>query len=142
LRYAATCDFSFRVATGLDSARNASMARLVARSMPRLISMALTVGKNCVSENGRGAGAVAHQIAGLLRRLTQHSRAEIFFRILEIELLGNRNPVIADDGRALLFFDQYRFGPRSESHTNRVRELCGTAQDLFPRCRAKQDLPV
>ena len=38
---AATCAFSLRVLTGRDSARSASTARLVARSRPRLMSMAL-----------------------------------------------------------------------------------------------------
>jgi hypothetical protein len=59
-----------------------------------------------VSKHGRGAGAVTDHLASLLGRLTQHAGAEIFLRVLEVEFLGDRHAVIADDRDAPLLLDQ------------------------------------
>jgi len=42
-----------------------------------------------------------------VRRLPQHPGAEILFRILKIELLGDGHAIIADDRSAPFLFDQH-----------------------------------
>ena len=64
------------------------------------------VGENGVRKDGRGAGAIADDVAGSLGSLTKHLGAEIFFRILEIEFLGDGHPVITDDRRAPVLLNQ------------------------------------
>ncbi len=63
-------------------------------------------------ENGRGAGAIADNVACPLGSLPQHPRAEILLRVLQIEFLGNGDAVIADDRRSPFSFDEDRFGSR------------------------------
>ena len=65
------------------------------------------VGEDRVREDRRSTGAIANDIAGLLRCLAKHPGSEIFLRVLEIELLGDGDAVIANDRRtpALLYQD-------------------------------------
>ena len=67
------------------------------------------VSEDGVSEYGRGASTVTDHLTGLLGCLTQHACAEIFLSVLEIEFLGNRHAVIADDRHTPLLFDQDGF---------------------------------
>ena len=89
----ATCAFSLRVLTGRDMLASASTAALRPRSRPRLRSIALAPATTLRTPSAKiawarmvdGAGAVADRVAGLLRRLAQHLRAEVLLRVLEIE---------------------------------------------------------
>ena len=126
------------------------MAALAPRSRPRLRSIALApadhvahaVGEDGVRQDGRGAGAVADDVAGLLGRLPQHLRAEVLLRVLEVEFLGDGHAVVADDRRAPFLLDQHGLGFRPERDAHRVGELGGAAQDLFARGGAEQHLLV
>ena len=64
--------------------------------------VAQALGVDGVGEHRRGAGAVADGVAGLLGRLAEHLRAEVLLRILEIDLLGDRDAVVADERNAPL----------------------------------------
>ena len=55
------------------------------------------VGEDRLSQNGRGARAVAYGLPGLDGGLPEHLRTEVFLGILEVDLLGDRHPVIAND---------------------------------------------
>ena len=59
-----------------------------------------------MGEDGRGAGAVADDVSGSFRRLTEHLGAEILFGIPEIDFLGDGNAIIADDRRTPALLDQ------------------------------------
>ena len=104
--------------------------------------VAHAVGEDRVGEDGRRAGAVADHVAGLLRRLAQHLRAEVLLRVLEVEFLGDGHAVVADDRRAPLLLDQHRLRLRAERDAHGLGELGGAAQDLLARRRAEQDLLV
>src|SRR5208283_2882617 len=52
---------------------------------------------------------IANNVAGLLCRLTQDARAEIFLRVLDIEFAGDHDAVTADNRRAPRLLNQHRF---------------------------------
>ncbi|HLE93513.1 MAG TPA: hypothetical protein VI543_02895 [Sulfuricaulis sp.] len=81
-----------------------------------------------------------HRIAGPLRRLAQHARAEVFLRILELGLLGDGQTIVAHERRAPFLLDRHRFGLGTEGDAHRIGELRCAVQDLFARLRAEQDL--
>lgn len=76
------------------------------------------------------------------RRLAQHARAQVLLRILEIELLGDGDPVIADERWSPLALEQDRLRPRAQGDANRIRQLRRTVKDLFPRPGMEQNLFV
>ena len=127
----ATCAFSLRVVTGRDSAFSASIARLGAAVEAALEvdgagagdDVAHAVGEDRVRQDGRGAGAVADHVAGLLGRLAQHLRAEVLLGILEVEFLGDGDAVVADDRGAPFLLDQDGFRFRAERDAHRIGEL-------------------
>ena len=118
----ATCAFSLRASTGRDIAFSASTAALAPRSRPRFRSIALAPATTLRTPSAKIACAriVAvlvpspTTLAGLLRRLAQHLRAEVLLRVLEAELLGDRDAVVADDRRAPALLDQHRLRLRPE----------------------------
>ena len=63
--------------------------------------------------------------------LPQHAHAEVFLRVLELELLRDRDAVIADDRTTPALADQYAAGLRTERDADRVGQQRGTAQDLL-----------
>ena len=81
----ATCAFSLRLSTGFAIVFSAFTAACQAAIEAALEvdgagaggDVAHAVGVDRLRQHGRGAGAVADHIAGLLRRLAQHLRAEI-----------------------------------------------------------------
>ena len=112
----ATCAFSLRVLTGRDMRAQRLDRRLGAAVEAALEvdragagdDVAHAVGEDRVRQDRRRAGAVADHVAGLLRRLAQHLRAEVLLGVLEIELLGDGHAVVADDRRAPFLLDQHR----------------------------------
>lgn len=67
-----------------------------------------------------------------------HPCAQIFLGVLELELLGDGDAIVADDRRASLSLDQHRFRPRAESHAHGIRKLAGTPQDLSRAAERKR----
>ena len=107
---AATWAFSLRVFTGrdmrlqrLDGALRAAIeAALDVDGAGAGDDVAHAVGEDGMRQDRRRAGAVADHVAGLFRRLTQHAGAKVLLAVLEIEFLGDRDAVVADDRRAPL----------------------------------------
>src|SRR5690606_17789627 len=111
----------------------------VDRAGPRR-DVAHTFGEDRVSEDRRRARAVADRIAGLLRGLPEHLRAEILLGVVELGLLRDRHAVVADDRSAPLLLDEHRFGLWPERDTDRVRELRGAAQNLLASIGTEEHL--
>ena len=88
-----------------------------------------SVGEDGIGQDGRRAGAVADDVASLFRGLPHHLRAQILFRLLELEFLGDCHAVIADDGRAPFLLDENRLRAWAEGDTYGIRELTGAAQN-------------
>ena len=136
----ATCAFSRRLC---HRARHAPCSASTAAREPA-VEAALQVdrarpggdvaqpfGEDRVREERRGAGAVADRVAGPLGRLAQHARAEVLLGILELDLLGDRDAVVADDRAAPLLLDQDALRLGTEGDPNGVGERRGAAQDLL-----------
>ena len=60
--------------------------------------------------------------------------------ILELELLGDRHPVIAHERRTPLLLHQNGLGARTQGDAHSIGELRRAAQDLVARGRPKQNL--
>ena len=117
--------------TGRDSAFSASIAHFDAAVEAALEvdragagdDVAHAVGEDRVGQDGRGAGAVADHVAGLLRGLAQHLGAEVLLGVLEVELLGDGHAVVADDRRTPAPLDQHGLGLRPERHAHGIGQL-------------------
>ena len=70
--------------------------------------VAYAIGKYRVSQNCCGARSIAHHVAGLFCSLSKHPGAEILLRVLEVELLGDGDAVVAHDRHAPFLLDQHR----------------------------------
>jgi hypothetical protein len=72
-----------------------------------------------LSENGRGGGAVACYVVGLLRDLLDELGPDLLVGVLEIDLLGDGNTVVRDGGGAplLLENDVSALGAQGDLHS-------------------------
>src|SRR5690606_22658353 len=79
-----------------------------------------------VRQHRRRRGAVTCLIGGLRGNLAHHLRAHVLEFVLELDLFGNRNTVLADARRTegLLDDDVATLGAKSDSH--------GIRQDIHP----------
>ena len=66
-----------------------------------------------------GAGAIDLK-RGLDRGLPEYLRSEIFLGVLEVEFLGDRHAVVADDRGSPLLFDQDRLRARPQGDAHRI----------------------
>jgi hypothetical protein len=92
-----------------------------ALSMPRLSSIGLWPAATSLlpgavdrlGEHGGGGGAVAGDVGGLAGDLLDHLRAHVLELVLELDLLGDGDAVLGDDGGAprLLDDDVPALGP-------------------------------
>jgi hypothetical protein len=60
-----------------------------------------------VREDRGRTRAVTDGVAGLLGGLAQHLCAEVLLRVLEVEFLGDRHAIVADDRRAPFLLYQH-----------------------------------
>ena len=101
--------------------------------------VAYAVGEDRVGQDRRGARAVADHFAGLFRRLPQHPRAQILLRVLEVEFLGDRHAIVADDRRAPFLLDQHRFRSRP-SVTRTASASCVAPRRIFSRAAERNKI--
>ena len=102
--------------------------------------VAHAVGENGMRQDCRGAGSVTNHVAGLLRRLAEHAGAEIFFRILEIEFLGDGHAVVAHDRRTPFSLDQHRLLTAVRASHARNRQVAQCRAISFPGQRSGRGL--
>ena len=73
-------------------------------------------------EHGRGGGAVTGHVGGLGRHLLHHLRAHVGEPVFELDLLGDRHPVLGHGGRAPAPLENHVPTARAERHLDGVRE--------------------
>jgi hypothetical protein len=82
---------------------------------------------------------------GRVRRLAgdlaHHPRAHVLKRILEIDLLRDRDSVLRDERPAELAIDRHVAAPRTERDLDYIRELVHPSEDCLPRFFAVNDAP-
>ncbi len=91
------------------------------------------IGKNGMGEDRGRAGSVTDVFASFLGGLAQHLGAKVLLRILEVELLGDRHAVVADERHTPLFLDENGFGLGTQRDADSICELSRTAQNLLAR---------
>jgi len=72
--------------------------------------------------------------------MTEHLCSKVLVGILEAELLGDRDPVIAHDRCAERLLDQNRLRFRSERYSYRVRQERSAMKNFFSRRATKENL--
>jgi hypothetical protein len=68
------------------------------------------VRQDCIGRYGRDAAGVAHDVAGVLRRLPQHPDTEVLVAILQLELPDNCYSSLTDNRRAEFLLNKYEYG--------------------------------
>ena len=88
-------------------------------------------------EHGRGRGAVAGKIVGLLRHFAHHLRAHVLELVFELDLLGDGDAVLGDAGsaEALVEHDVAALGAERDFH--RIGEGLDAAQHALTRVAGK-----
>ena len=74
-------------------------------------------------EHGGSGGAVTRDVVGLLRDFLDELRTDLLVRILELDLLGDRDAVVRDRGSAPLLLEDDVAALRAERDAHRVGEL-------------------
>ena len=74
-------------------------------------------------EHGRGGGAVAGDVVGLLGDFLDQLGADLLVRVLEVDLLGDGDTVVRDRGRAPLLLEDDVAALRAEGDADGVGEL-------------------
>ena len=85
-----------------------------------------------LGQDSRGGGPVACDVAGLAGDLTDHLGAHVLARILQIDLLGYRHPILRAGGRAELLLKDDVAALGAESHLDGIRQLVNSPQDCVP----------
>ena len=81
-----------------------------------------------LGQHGRGGGAVAGLVVGLLGDLAHHLRAHVLELVLEFDLLGDGHAVLGDARRAEALVDHDVAALRTERDLDRVGEHVDAAQ--------------
>ena len=89
-----------------------------------------------LGEHDRGGGAVAGDVVGLLGDLLDELRADLLERVVELDLLGDRDTVVRDRGGAPLLLEHDVATARAERH------LDGVGQDVEAALEAATGLLV
>ena len=114
------------------------------RARPEL-DVAQAVGEDRIGQQRRGGRAVADGLSGLDRRVREKARAEVLDGVLELDLLHDRHPVVADERQAVLLLDQHRPRLRTEGapaqhrptpvpRRSLVRALSRTSSSVWVMC--------
>ena len=96
----------------MDRSRLADSANGAVKAAPEVDcarpgdDVAHTVSETGLRQDRRTRRAVADHVAGALRGLTRHLGAEILLGVLEFELLGKGDAVVADQRRGPFPLDQ------------------------------------
>ena len=85
-----------------------------------------------LGEDGRGGGAVAGDVVGLGRGLLRQLGAEVLEAVLELDLAGDGDTVVGDDGRAEGLGQDDVAPLRPEGDLDRVGQGVDTALERLP----------
>src|SRR5271154_5820058 len=96
--------------------------------------------EDSLGQYGGGGGAIAGYVGSLGRNFTDHLRAHVLERILQLDFLGDGDAVLGDDRRAELLFDHRIAALGAEGDFNCVSELINAAQDRLARIFTSHDL--
>ena len=104
--------------------------------MPAATDLAPSLTMAC-GEHGRGGGAVAGEVIGLLRDFAHHLRAHVLELVFELDLLGDGDAVLGDarGAEALVEHDVAALG--AERHFHRIGERLDAAQHALARVAGK-----
>ena len=86
-----------------------------------------------LGQHGRGRRAVTGDVVGLGGDLLGELGAEVLVRVVQLDLLGDRDAVVGDRGGAPLLVDDDVAAPRAERHLDRVGELVDAALERLAR---------
>jgi hypothetical protein len=75
-----------------------------------------------LAEHGGGGGAVTGDVVGLGGDFLGELRPDVLERVLELDVLGDRDAVVGDGGRAELLVQHDVAAARAERHLHRVRQ--------------------
>ena len=96
--------------------------------------------EDSLGENGGRGGAVASYVGGLGGDFTDHLRAHVFERVLQLDFLGDGDAVLGDDGRAKLLLDHRVAALGTERDLHGVCESVDAAQDRLAGILTSHDL--
>ena len=99
------------------------------RARPEL-DVAQAVGEDRIGQQRRGGRAVADGLSGLDRRVREKARAEVLDGVLELDLLHDRHPVVADERQAVLLLDQHRPRLRTEGAPHSIGQCRRASEEL------------
>jgi hypothetical protein len=86
-----------------------------------------------LSQDRRGGGAVTCDVVRLLRDFLDQLRADLLERVLELDLLGDRDAVVGDRGDAPLLLQDDVAALWAESDLDGVGQLVHAALQAAPR---------
>src|SRR6185437_8916786 len=92
-----------------------------------------SIGENRIRENRRRAGPVTNRVTGALRGLADHLSAQVFGRLLQLHLLRDSHPIVADQRHAISSLNQYALGFGSERNSDRVGQSPCPAKKTLTR---------
>ena len=139
------CSFEVRRFVTLSSW---AQTAVTAFSMPRLtaiglgprgdVAQALLV--NAQREDGRGGGAVAGAVAGLLGDGVDELRAHVLERVGQVDFLADRDAVLRDRGAAEALVEDDVAAGRPERDADGAGQLVGPLQKLLSRFVGVEEL--
>src|SRR5262249_9542217 len=88
---------------------------------------------DCMGQHGCGGGAVAGDVRGLARDLTDHLRAHVLELVVELNLLGDGDAVLGDARGAERLVEDDVAALGAERHPHRAGENVDAAQHLVAR---------
>ena len=95
---------------------------------------------NCLCKQRCGRCAVAGHVVGLGSDLADELRAHVLKRVLELDVLCNRNAVVRDQRRAVLLAEHNIAALRAQSNFNGIGKLVNAGQQRLARVLAVNDL--
>ena len=91
------------------------------------------LGKDRRGQQRGGRRAIADHVAGAFGRLANHLRAEVLLVVLQLELLGDRHAVVADDRATPFLLDEHALRFRAQRHAHGIGQRHRAVQDFFAR---------
>ncbi|MNE13675.1 hypothetical protein D3C80_1065170 [compost metagenome] len=92
------------------------------------------IGKNCLGQYRRRAGAIADRLRRALGCLAQHLGAEVLVSVLQVDAFGDGHAIVTDSRATPGALHQHRLRLGAQGDAYGIGELGGATEDLLP-CR-------